>query len=111
VLKNGYYELIQNHYWAIVGISSDSICATAPNFWYSHLIPPEGWQSETKDFATSYLQTNSATGGWCRITLYKSLTGSGDAVTDFHDEWNTLVVKSFPDVLQPTLHLDEEDGW
>ena len=74
-------------------------------------IPPEGWQSETKDFATSYLQTNSATGGWCRITLYKSLTGSGDAVTDFHDEWNTLVVKSFPDVLQPTLHLDEEDGW
>ncbi|MBS1554867.1 MAG: hypothetical protein JSU09_08065 [Bacteroidetes bacterium] len=26
-------------------------------------IPPEGWQNETKDFATSYLQTNSATGG------------------------------------------------
>lgn len=74
-------------------------------------IPPEGWQNETKDFATSYLQTNSATGGWCRITLYKSVTGSGDAVTDFHDEWNTLVVKSFPDVLEPTLHLDEEDGW
>ncbi|MFM8911834.1 MAG: hypothetical protein ACKOE6_02795 [Flammeovirgaceae bacterium] len=98
-------------FWLLLVSNLNLFAQQRQTFDIATFIPPQGWQNETKDFATSYVQTNSVTGGWCRITLYKSIGSSGDAVTDFNDEWKTLVVKSFPDVVEPTLHLDEEDGW
>jgi hypothetical protein len=95
----------------LLAIHLSTFAQQRQTFDLASFIPPQGWQNEEKDFATSYVTTNNISGGWCRITLYKSLTSSGDAVTDFRNEWKNIIARDFPDVVEPTLHTDEEDGW
>lgn len=49
-------------------------------------IPPRGWERESVDFAASFLKINKSTGGWCRISIYKSVESSGDSRLDFNNE-------------------------
>ena len=74
-------------------------------------IPPTGWEKETKDFAVSFVKTNSQTQGWCRVTIYKSINSSGNPLTDFNSEWNSLITKNYPDATLPTPEATIEDGW
>ncbi|MFM9838673.1 MAG: hypothetical protein ACKVOQ_10445 [Cyclobacteriaceae bacterium] len=74
-------------------------------------IPPTGWEKETKDFAVSFVKTNSQTQGWCRVTIYKSIKSSGNSLTDFNSEWNALIAKNYPEATLPTPEATTEDGW
>lgn len=92
-------------------IASHTFAQQRQTFDIASFVPPEGWQNETKDFATSYITTNSVTGSWCRITVYKSIASAGNPLTDFTNEWGHLVLKNFPDAEQPTPEATTEDGW
>jgi hypothetical protein len=80
-------------------------------FDMASFIPPVGWQNETTDFASSYVTTNSITGGWCRTTVYKSISSTGNSLTDFNNEWRSLIMKNYPEATVPTLEATTEDGW
>ena len=73
--------------------------------------PLAGWKNETADFATSFVKTNSITRGWCRLSLYKSIKSSGDAVTDFNSEWKSLVAKNYPEAEVPSPKASVDNGW
>ncbi len=73
---------------------------------------PLGWSKEVKDFAASLVKTNNKTGSWCRVTIYKSIKGSGDAVVDFSSEWNSLMVKNnWGTAVAPQPETVTEEGW
>jgi hypothetical protein len=74
-------------------------------------IQPAGWGKEIKDFAVSFVKTDAQTQGWCRVTVYKSINSSGNSVTDFNSEWNSLITKNYPDATLPTPEATIEDGW
>jgi hypothetical protein len=71
-----------------------------------------GWTPEIKDFAASYVKTNNVTKSWCRVTIYKSIQSSGNALTDFNNEWNALIVKNnWGPATPPQTETETEDGW
>jgi hypothetical protein len=71
-----------------------------------------GWTPEIKDFAASYVKTNNVTKSWCRVTIYKSIQSSGNPLTDFNNEWNTLIVKNnWGPATPPQTETETEDGW
>jgi hypothetical protein len=71
-----------------------------------------GWAAEIKDFAASYTKTNTVTRTWCRVTIYKSIASSGNSLTDFNSEWNTLMVKNnWGQATAPQPETETEDGW
>lgn len=74
-------------------------------------IEPKGWKKETNNSGVTYTVANNARGEWCMITVYKSLTGSGNLTTDFDHEWNELVAKPYPNTAKPTPQLVTHDGW
>ncbi len=74
-------------------------------------IPPAGWQNEIGNAVTSYVTTNTITGGWCRASIYKSTASSGNSVTDFNNEWSSLILKSHPDASLPVPEATTEEGW
>jgi len=73
--------------------------------------PPAGWKKESVDFAASYLITNNKTGGWCRLSIYKSIISSGDARSDFNSEWKNIVEKQFQGISTSAPETIAEDGW
>lgn len=73
---------------------------------------PAGWTPEVKDFAASYVKTNTITKSWCRVSIYKSIQSSGNSLTDFNNEWNALIVKSnWGPATPPQPETETEDGW
>lgn len=73
---------------------------------------PAGWTPEVKDFAASYVKTNTITKSWCRVSIYKSIQSSGNSLTDFNNEWNALIVKSnWGPATSPQPETETEDGW
>jgi hypothetical protein len=73
--------------------------------------PPAGWKRESLDFAASYLITNNKTGGWCRLSIYKSIGSSGNARTDFNSEWKNIAEKEFEGISASAPETITEDGW
>lgn len=95
-----------------VFITSSSVFSQQrETFDITSFTPPTGWQKESKNFATSFFTTNQVTGGWCRVSVYKSIKSSGNSITDFNSEWGYLIVKSFPDAVLPTPEATTEEGW
>lgn len=91
-----------------IGIST---VAQPETFDIVTVVPPRDWKKEFTDFAVSYVATNNQTRGWCRITVYKSITSGGDALSDFTNEWNTLISKNYSGTTIPTPERETEDGW
>ncbi len=58
-------------------------------FTYSE---PKGYKKEIGKDYISYTKTDTKTGTYCIISLYKQTASSGDIVKDFEDDWKTLVV-------------------
>ena len=73
--------------------------------------PPVGWKREAVDFAASYLITNNKTGGWSRVSIYKSIGSSGDARADFDSEWKSIAEKDNKGISAPVPEAITEDGW
>ena len=55
--------------------------------------PPKGWdRSQTTD-VVKYTIVDKAKNIYCVIGIYASKPSAGDALTDFHSEWNDIVVR------------------
>lgn len=90
---------------------SPALLAQSETFDLATFTAPTGWKKETNENAFSYVITNSATGGWCRVTVFKSVGSSNDLTTDFNHEWDQLITKYYSETTKPTPDVTEEDGW
>ena len=73
---------------------------------------PRGWKKESSQSALQLSQENKSSGGYCLITVFKSLPGTSDAKENFNAAWETVVkemvkVSGAPQ-LQPS---SKENGW
>lgn len=74
--------------------------------------PPPGWSEELKDYAASYVRTDNILRTWCRVTIYKSIGSSGDAMVDYQSEWRDLIAKNkWGPADAPAPESEVEDGW
>jgi hypothetical protein len=80
-------------------------------FDITSLTPPRGWQREATENVVSFVTSNNATGGWCRVSVFKSMNSTGSARTDFDSEWQQLVVGTYQGAVKPEPEQTEEDGW
>ncbi|MBL7860290.1 MAG: hypothetical protein JNJ65_03960 [Cyclobacteriaceae bacterium] len=74
-------------------------------------LSPRGWKKETNNAVVSYVITNSKTGEWCRISVFRSMGSSGDLTADFDHEWNELVAKTHDGIAKPTPEVVPQGGW
>jgi hypothetical protein len=52
---------------------------------------PEAWQQTTSDAGIRFMKEDAASGGYCFITLYKSVPATADAKENFKLAWTSLV--------------------
>lgn len=72
---------------------------------------PKGMTKTAKENVVAFSEINQTTGGFCIITLYGATAGGGNPNTDFTNEWNNLVVKSFKAEANPKTEAQSADGW
>lgn len=68
--------------------------------------PPKGWKKEMKGSVVNYTFTDKAKNTYCIIGLYAGSPSSGDAATDFKNEWSQLVVKTLGAEANPKTETD-----
>ncbi len=74
--------------------------------------PPKDFKKETKQGVVNYTNVNTATGGFCVITMYASTVSTGDAEKDFKREWKELVVTPYNAEANPKTETQTTaDGW
>jgi hypothetical protein len=82
------------------------------SFDITSYIVPAGWKKESKQDVVIYSKADATTGGYCIIALYAAETSSGDAETDFEQEWQELAVKGYNTETRPaTESQTTADGW
>lgn len=101
-------RIISTTYLLIIGFYA---AAQQQRFDATVFSPPKDWKQETTDFAVSFVTTDNKTGGWCRITVYKSISSKGNAATDFESEWAALISKQYQGASLPQPKSGTEDGW
>lgn len=85
---------------------------TIENFDLATYKIPKNWKKEVKTDLVSYTATNSKTGSYGRIIIYKSIAGSGNIDTDFNTEWKELVEGPYKTTNQPETEKDSlPNGW
>lgn len=52
---------------------------------------PDSWEQTTSDAGIRFMKEDAATGGYCFITLYKSVPATADAKENFKLAWTSLV--------------------
>jgi hypothetical protein len=73
---------------------------------------PTGWTKESADFAVSFIKVNNTSRSWCRMSVYKSIAGSGNPSADFASEWTSIVKpESFAGASQPKPTESVIGGW
>lgn len=73
---------------------------------------PKGWKKEIGNGFVSHSITDSKTGNYAKLVIYKSLAGTGNLKIDFDTEWNDLVATPLKTNDQPeTSEEDLLDGW
>jgi hypothetical protein len=73
---------------------------------------PKDFKKDAKPGVVNYINTNSAKGTFCVITLYASAASSGDAQKDFNNVWNELVVTPYKAEANPKTETQKTaDGW
>lgn len=74
--------------------------------------PPPGWnKTQTQPNVIAFSIRNQTTGGFCIITLYGAVPGTGNPQSDFTREWNNLVVQTMQAEANPETEADAADGW
>lgn len=89
-----------------------SIAQTKETFDLATYTVPAGWKKTVDQTdVTGYAITNEARGSYCQIAIYRGTASSGNADTDFKNEWKALVdmykPKSTPEMSPP----ERFDGW
>jgi len=88
------------------------VIAQTENFDILTYTPPKDWKKNTKSGVVNYTTVNTATGGFCVLTIYASSASSGDAQKDFNNEWKELVETPYKAETNPKTETQTTaDGW
>lgn len=96
---------------AFLLVAASANCQLKETYDIISFNPPQGWTKETTNSAVSFVVTNNKTGQWCRVMIFKSIASSGNAITDFNQEWATLITKQYDGTTKPTPEASTADGW
>jgi hypothetical protein len=73
---------------------------------------PKTWKKKPSADALQFTTENASSGGYCIITLYKSVPGGDDPTVNFNASWDALVKETFSLEAAPEMQpMQEEDGW
>ena len=73
---------------------------------------PAGWTKDAGNGFVAYTVVNPSNGEYARISIYKSLSGTGKIDDDFETEWKELVQVNYqPGQFINTGVSDYKDGW
>jgi hypothetical protein len=67
--------------------------AQTESFDIASFTPPSGWKRDVKPSVVNFTFVDNAKGTYCIIGIYNSVASTGNALTDFNNEWNELVIK------------------
>jgi len=75
--------------------------------------PPKGWQRIDSNGVVAFFDAKTAGGGttFCQLFIYPSKVSTGNASTDFENEWNQLVVRPRGFNGIPNKETGSADGW
>jgi hypothetical protein len=92
-----WHRLLRRSFYLSVFMASFSIQAFSQTekFDIATYTLPKDFKKDAKPGVVNYINTNSAKGTFCIITLYASAASTGDAQKDFNNEWNELVVTPY----------------
>lgn len=73
---------------------------------------PKAWEQKPSDAGIQFIKEDTATGGYCVMTLYKSAPATADAKENFDLAWTGLVKEMLPDINKPEMTPAlPMDGW
>lgn len=73
---------------------------------------PAGWKKTIdKDNVVGYAVTNQQRGSYCQVAIYQSTVSSGNADTDFKNEWKVLIESYKPKSAPEMTPVEKFDGW
>ncbi len=82
------------------------------NFDLASYRPGTGWKKELRNDVVTYTKTNSRSGGYCVIAVYKNIASLGSTDKDFDSEWKTLITDRFSVKGTPQYSSGKRpDGW
>lgn len=74
--------------------------------------PPVGWERSEDTGLISYNTVDGVSGTLCFLTIYNSQDGSGNADTNFKQQWNAKMVTSFGLTSHPDMQKGTQvEGW
>ncbi len=68
-----------------------NVFAQQQTFDIINFTAPDSWEQTTSDAGIRFMKEDAATGGFCFITLYKSVPATADAKENFKLAWTSLV--------------------
>ena len=95
----------------LVLVFTGTLRAKTETFDIATFDAPEGWQRQTQQGVVIFTKVNNRNNSFCLIGVYASRQSSGNADTDFREEWNNLVVKAFNVTNKPVVNRTVQDGW
>lgn len=69
-----------------------SFAQTSETFDIATFQPPSGWKKQNKEGVVIFNTSDQQKGTYAVITLYQSGESSGNAKTDFEDDWQQFIV-------------------
>jgi hypothetical protein len=95
----------------VLSLYPSALLAQPETFDILTYTPPSDWTKEAKDFAVSFSTVDQSAGTWCRITVFKSVAGSGNATGDFSAEWKAIVGQTYEGAVEPVPTTQQAGAW
>lgn len=74
--------------------------------------PPKGWQKQAGADAVQFSTEDKASGGFCLISLFKSVPSLGSSKDNFDAAWSTIVKEAVAPSEAPQMQAaSNKDGW
>lgn len=96
----------------LLTVSMSLYSQTAETFDIATFRSPKGWAKQTGQDGIQFATEDKATGAFCLLTLFKSVSGLGDPKQDFDAAWQTIVKDAVNVASAPQMQPAEtKDGW
>ena len=76
-------------------LAISSIAQTSETFDLTTFRPPANFKKEPSDNSIRFSKVDEGSGGYCLITLFKSIPGTAGSRDNFDSAWQTLVKETF----------------
>lgn len=96
----------------LVAFSVNAPAQNSDTFDIATFQTPKGWQKQIKDGAVIFFISNQQKGTYAMITLYGSGESSGNAKSDFENDWQEFIVRQLAVKTKPEFEpAKKAEGW